>query len=307
MNALARNALACFFRRVDDENFFRALAPTLSIGGAFPLPPPIAGDPLRGQAAQLCTDGYLQLPAAISSAQVHDLVVAVDALHVAGLPPVFAYVYDDFWHPTVALDAVAQAAIGPFDVLDDVWAWHIDAGVGNAGWSPHRGRDVWERQSDGRPGTLNVWIALTDVPASGCCMHIVPLGDDPFYPADLNRIDVDPRGAHALPVTAGTALAWDANVLHWGGRNSTPDDPTRVSLSFTLRSRAAARLPGTAAVQPATLSFRSRLDLIAQQILTYAPREPGFPVEVVEWARTTTALLMAQGAADVPRAHHRSG
>ena len=108
---------------------------------------------------------------------------------------------------------------------------------------------------------MNVWIALSDVGEESACMHVVPFDRDPHYPNALDRVDVDPALAIPLPVPAGSVLAWNANVLHWGGEMK-PGAPPRVSMSFTLRRAA---LPSSRRAA----TFEARVDLVADMLVTY--------------------------------------
>jgi hypothetical protein len=227
------------------------------------------------------------VPEVVEVAQAELMAAAIDNLDARGVPPVFAYVYDAFWDPLARLDPVLESVLGPFDVLDDAWAWRISAGA--SGWPPHRGDAIAERSATGGPVTLNAWIALTDVTAADACIHVVPLSEDPSYPDHLDRVDVPAGAARALPVAVGTALLWNANVLHWGGECRRPSRG-RISFSYTLRARAG-RTSATPPVNLATSSFRSRLDLVARQISIYAGQERSFPPAALEWARATIGML----------------
>jgi hypothetical protein len=282
------NRVRELFGQVESADFFRALNPHLTIGRAAGAPARAPQAPLGARLDALRREGHAAAPGIVAAAEAEGMARAIGNLEASGVPAVFAYVYDAFWEPLLSLAPLVESALGPFDVLDDVWAWLVPAG--RSGWSPHRGRSILERSSGGRPVTLNVWIALTEVTAADACIHVVPLNEDPFYPDRLLRVDV-PRGlGRALPAAAGTALLWDANVLHWGGACVGPGR-RRVSISYTLRARAAAPIPGTTPVIPAALSFRARLDLVARQIATYAEKERVFSPAAEEWARATAGFL----------------
>jgi hypothetical protein len=267
--------------------FFRALNPRLAVDGDVVATPESSPVSLGDRLDRLCREGYCDLPRIVDVAAAEQMAAAIDNLGARGVPPVFAYVYDAFWDPLASLAAPVAAVLGAFDVLDDVWAWRISAGT--SGWGPHRGQSIAERSPTGRPVMLNVWIALTDVSTADACIHVVPLNEDPSYPDHLDRVDVPFGAARVLPAAAGTALLWNANVLHWGGECRSPSRG-RVSFSYTLRARAAARLAGTP-VNLATFSFRSRLDLVARQIVTYSGHEPSFPSAAREWAHATVGML----------------
>jgi hypothetical protein len=204
---------------------------------------------------------------------------AVLAVTDAGLPPVFAYVFDALWEPLSVLAPFANASLGPFDVLADVWAFRIEPGA--SGWPPHRGFVEDTPQCT----TLNVWIALGRATRETSCMFAVPLDRDPSFPTDLASTRA-PEGAEiALEVSAGDVLAWDARVLHWGGPMSETATEPRVSATFTLRSRAC-RLVGLPVLDLGALDLRARLDLVAGEIVKYQEHAKVAP-DLLEWARLT--------------------
>lgn len=235
--------------------------------------------------ARLGRDGYLELAEAAAPAPCARLVTGIGQLLAAGLPAAAVYLFDEPWRLGEGLCARMSALVGePYVLLNDVWAWQIAAG--SRGWAPHRGST---EQLDRRaPELLNVWVALSDAPEERSCMHVVPLDADPAYPAELDHIEVPPGASRALPVTAGTALAWNANVLHWGGACAVTATAPRVSCSFSLaRGAFARRFPLAGA---ATRSFEERLDALALQVETYGEGQPDVHDEVREWARATCAL-----------------
>lgn len=257
-----------------------------------------AGEPLvapsaRGLDVALSTDGYARLGGVVPRERARALAAAVERLAERGLPAVFGYALDAFWAPLDGLLPALEAALGPLEVLADAWAWHIPAEVGRAGWPPHRGVYEKVRDSAGRPALVNVWLALSDVAHDTACLHVVPLGRDPGYPDELRREPLPTSGAVALEVSAGDALVWDANVVHWGGPMLPGARGARVSLSYTLRARAHGHAPTLAehaAVAWRGASRRARLDLVAEQVLRYGHLDGRLSPGVLEWAATVAAL-----------------
>jgi hypothetical protein len=267
-------------------SFWKGLAPSLSLGERLPSPTPLSCE-LGKERAQLISEGVTRIDGALDPTQAEVLAGAVRALVNLGLPPLFVFVYDEAWTVAQRLEPAARSLIGPTDLLADVWAWHVPPA--HAGWSAHRGWYDLVRDGLGPPKLLNAWVALTDVGANGACMMVVPLSEDPSYPSSLGRHDVRPNAARALPVQAGTALFWDANVLHWSARSSQ-DAPPRMSVSFTFRA-----LGGPAAEieridTDAPLDLRARLDVIADQIVRYAGQDASVPSRLRDWAHVTCAL-----------------
>lgn len=276
---------------IENEAFFHELAPDLPISptielatrGAVPGAPPFASWP---------ASGHLAIPGLVAPDEARRMANAIRALVYAGVPALFAYVYDAFWMPLGPLLAALEPLVGRCHALRDVWAWLVPIGDQHGGWKPHRGTYVVERTSSGAPGTINVWIALTDTTPDNACMHAVPLDRDVAYPSRLDDVSVDPQLAAPLPAAAGTALAWDSNLLHWGGRSSARARAPRISFSYTLRASELPS-PGTEPVDFEHLSFRARLDLIAQMIGIYGENEPP-PEPIRTWARMLALLDVAR-------------
>lgn len=247
-----------------------------------------ATDPARLEDALekpwLSREGYVVLREAESLDRCRRLVTGIAQLVAAGLPAVAVYAFDETWQLGERVRARLSALVGQeYVLLDDAWAWQIEPGHGR-GWPPHRG---WVEPLDRiAPEIINVWVALTEVTTERSCMHVVPLDEDARYPAALDRTDAPAEKVRALPVAAGTALAWNANLLHWGGACSARAPGPRVSCSFSVaRGALAQRLPAASA-----MDLQSRLDSIALQIETYGEGQPDVSEEARVWARATNAL-----------------
>ena len=243
----------------------------------------------------LAQDGIAGLRGAVERDVRDALVSATDALAARGLPACFVYAFDEAWAIGEALRARIATLTGrEYRLIEDVWAWRVAPGT--RGWPPHRGisHACLDRQA---PEVLNVWVALSDVTADRSCMHAVPLNDDPDYPSALSRTEAAPASIRALPLAAGDALFWNANVLHWGGRCAERAAGPRVSCSFTLaRSDAEGRLVGDLIPlrAAAALDLSARMDMIARMIAVYG--DLAQPSEVVrEWATLTHALASRFG------------
>jgi len=263
----ARDAL----RAARERAFWLEKAPGLHIGELGASAHAGALD-VREEKQRLETAGWSRFDRLVPAEDARRLAEGIRCLHDANIPTPFLYVFDEPWAITTRgrFTPTFAALMGATPrVLPDAWAWYV---VEGRGWAPHRG--VTERGTE----LLNVWIALSDVGEESACMHVVPLDRDPHWPGALERVDVDPARAVALPVPAGSVLAWNANVLHWGGEMK-PGAPPRVSMSFTLA-------PGAPTEPPA---FEERIDLVADMLLAY--REPaGVSGPWLEWARLWSGM-----------------
>ena len=271
-----------WFARIESQRFFDELAPNMTIGrwsSWLQEGKPGSGRSVRS-AETFDHDGLFFVDDVITGPRCADMADAVLALRAAGLPALFAYVYDQFWEPLAVAAQATESLIGPVVALADIWAWYLSAGGAEQGWAAHRGTYALEKAASGATATVNVWIPLVDVCAENACMWAVPLSDDPDYPANLERCSGIAAGK-PLPARAGTLVGWNANVLHWGGQMSPKAKTPRISLSFTLR---AADNLADYSVLPGNMDFRARLDLIAQMVGTYVEHVTELPNYVVRWA-----------------------
>jgi phytanoyl-CoA dioxygenase PhyH len=201
-------------------------------------------------------------------------------------------VYDETWHILDSLRPRLSPLIGSdFEVLADVWAWYLDPRTDRGGWPLHRGWYDDVRDASGMPGLVNVWVSLTDATERNACMHVVPLDRDPHYPKDLHNLTALGDAGLALPAPAGSALVWNANAAHWGGTCDPSFGEPRISLSFTAKRRAD-RVAGVPSLR-LPLTFRERLDLIAEQFETYGNQELGPERNEMRWARLVRTMCEA--------------
>lgn len=215
---------------------------------------------------------------------------AVVAITNAGLPGVFAYVYDPFWETALlakrAVAAFAQVECKRVRVLPDVWAFFVPPGPENRGWAPHRGVSSPNHDADGHVKLVNVWFALSAATRASSCMYVVPLDRDPHVPGSLERLPDESAGI-ACELAPGGALLWDANVAHWGGASSARAVSPRISASYTCSTELT---PGVRPVDLNDLGFERRLAIIADQISTYAEVDGRVAPEIVAWARVFRTL-----------------
>lgn len=216
------------------------------------------------------------------------LCAAVDAVVANGLPGVFVYLFDETWSVGETVrGAMSRLFAEEYVLAADAWAWSLPPG--GRGWPAHRGISTMLLDRE-RPEVLNVWVALSDVSLDRACMSFVALEDDPGYPSSLASVDVPLHGVMPLPVPASTVLAWNANVLHWGGACATTAAGPRTSCSFTLVRRDAVERTATPVLDLGALDAARRLDLVAEQIVTYGEGQPDVNSDVLSWARAVAAF-----------------
>lgn len=162
------------------------------------------------------------------------LRAAVDAVRALGLPPVFAFVYDEAWRAFHDAHQLVAAGMGEdFVQLPAIWGWHLDPTTEAKGFVPHRDRGHLPAPTVGRQNYLTVWLALTEATTRNGCMMVLPGQWDPGYhgkggPAPMVG---DFQNFRALPCSAGSFYVWNAHLLHWGGRASRRADGPRISIA----------------------------------------------------------------------------
>ena len=256
-----------------DRDGWRARAPGLHIGEDAVFRDAKAFRPGNEQAADLSArireEGYFQLhhDTGLNLSLMADTVRRFSA---EGISPVFAFLFDEFWAPFHALDALYGSILGRYGLLPHCWVWNVDPRKGDAGWNPHRDMGHVSLRPDGSPIAITTWIPLSEANPLNSCMYMVPAHADPVYgtPRDKEML-FDLPSIRALPVQPGEVLVWNQAVLHWGSRSSPRAEASRVSMAFEFQrlDSPAFALP---IIQPGKpLSFEDRLKLIARQVLQY--------------------------------------
>jgi hypothetical protein len=271
----------------------KALAEGLPIGPSIVTDPDdshvVVGDADEG--SWLAREGYAVLHGTVADQRLRESLARVMQRCVeAGLPAVFVYLLDDVWRIGDALRSRVSAMLGRAYLLEqDGWAWWNPPGQRGWIWPAHRD---WSKPcSREAPERLNVWVALSDVPADRSCIYAVPLHADPHYPSRLDQTSTRLEVVRALPVEAGTALVWNENMLHWAGECSQRSGAPRVVISYSARRTDAEPRFCKRPLGLDTLDPLARVDLVAGLIAFYSDRAaPDVSPDVLRWAEATVAL-----------------
>ena len=211
---------------------------------------------------------------------VDPLRECVKCLHERRIPLPFAFVYDEFWHAFQGVAAFIEAALGKgYRALPDFWVWYVVPSEESAGWSPHRDRVQRTLDRDNSPHSLTVWLALSEATPLNGCIYVLPAHlDERFerrvWDGEDNIVVQAPQNVRAVPATAGSMLAWNQNVLHWGGRSSRLATSPRCSAAFEFQ-RGEKPPFNSPLLDPRRIPpFRERLGLIGKQVLQYKHMYP---------------------------------
>jgi len=278
-SVIPENEVKNLFQKTVDCAYWRTLCPDLGIMITQNFED-LQGEPLSSEqaswaCAHLDRHGYFQIPGIIAPAVVARMYKAVEKLRSAGWPPVFSFVYDEFWAipRTPSLVSFLSRKLGTGYVQSaGIWTYRIDPEARASGWAPH----VDSRNDEER---ITIWIPLTDATIDNGCMYVIPQDRvPPTLPACYldwtgvsgNELGILLRNVTPLPATAGSALGWNNSLIHWGGRASGAAAFPRISIGVEFMSkRASPRSWETPVFDLHLPDFASRLRAIGQSILYY--------------------------------------
>jgi hypothetical protein len=258
----------------ESPDFWRNLCPELRIQAplsrkAFEI------DDVEELVQLLRFDGYVNVPGVVPPGEIAQLRACIECLHERRIPVVFAFVYDEFWLAFQGLTTFLRAALGEgYRALPDFWVWRVEPSERDGGWEPHRDCAAPTLDRDNSPHSLTVWLALSEVTPLNGCIYVLPAylddrfrrrvwdGDEELFVEDLQNI-------RALPAVPGSMLAWNHNLLHWGGRASRRAREPRLSAAFEFQR--GDKPPFNQPLLDASHwpPFRERLGLIGKQVLQY--------------------------------------
>ena len=214
-------------------------------------------------------DGYFQL-AHDFGLDLAKMAETVRHFSAAGIPPVFCFLFDEFWAPFHALHAMYCGLLGPYGFLPDFWVWNVDPVKGEAGWKPHRDRGRIALRDDGGPVSLTTWIPLSDATPLNSCMYVVPAHADPAYGTPReSEFHFELPAIRALPATPGEILVWNQAVLHWGSCSSCQATESRISIAFEFQANDSKPFNTPILPPEKPVPFELRLRLVAKQLLQY--------------------------------------
>lgn len=222
-------------------------------------------------------DGYFHVSFNDWNLPLDKMAACITTLKDNDINPTWCFVYDEFWILSTRIHSYIQSILGNnYYKLPDMWAWHIDPSNNERGWTIHRDRKPGSTYNTGAPRSLSVWIPLTAATTENSCMHIVPQSEDPncqstgeLYYANWDESLYAGKEV-AIPCNAGDIVAWNQQVLHWGGATSNTSAAPRISVGIEFADNSTQDLEDPDYIYPvkpwldpfAIPSFNSRVDLI---------------------------------------------
>lgn len=223
------------------------------------------------QRKKLLKEGYAHLKSPGSTIKTEPIIKVFETLDALGLPPVFAFVYDEPWLLNTQLkNFLSDVLDDSYYLLPDFWAWLVKPG--ESGWSPHRDKP---RGGSPEPDIINsvtVWIPLTEANPQNGCIYVLPADRDPMYKVDNPQPGFPGQLAdiRALPASPGDILVWTQQILHWGSHAS--DDhhmQPRMNVAFEYQRGDIAAYNQPLLEPGSLLCFEHRIALISRMIMQY--------------------------------------
>jgi hypothetical protein len=303
------------FEQLETAAFWRELMPDLAVQPDHDQPVTVLTPNETTSNAMLRIldrEGYVQLPRSQDVEHMAKLARLVEAVRALGLPPVFSFIYDEMWQPYRRLGPVIDCLLrGRHAMMPHLWAWYIDPGNGEAGWTPHCDRPGRAVYADLRPKAITIWIPLTEATTLNGCMYLIPKHRDNCYgQIDKENFNLDLADIRALPAVPGDSLIWTQDVTHWGSRTSEMAKGPRLSMSVEFQRRDEPPLSNFVIRPDQGMTFERKLALIGHAIVNYQHmhRLDGDLVTAARRWRGRIPALFGLGAIRLgdpsPPAHH---
>jgi hypothetical protein len=265
---------------LQDKTFWLKLCNGFSISEDQPLGGSLAkrsssSNKLRDDDWEVCKitmhqDGYFAYDSWFDPELIERMAAVIEKLTSNDIPPIFCFVFDEFWEVLTQVDPMMKDLVGEYWLLPAVWAWHVTAD-NQSGFAPHRDqvRDVGV-DDDEHLDYLTCWIPLTDLNHLSSCISLLPASKDADYDSGTQETRVENlQDIRTLQGKKGSVFCWTTGVIHWGTSQSRLGRP-RISIGFYVQNPEAECYDPPPMDLEKPLSLRSRLSLIGQQIIHYS-------------------------------------
>ncbi|KAI3656047.1 hypothetical protein MP638_000945 [Amoeboaphelidium occidentale] len=231
----------------------------------------IEDDILEFYSTSLRDSGYFMLPPdlllrAVGAQVFKKLSESVIRLQEAGWHPWFLCMYDEPFIILHHLESFVRKVTKNDQVKCnfDFLAWHVNSLEGDAGFSPHRDRQLDNVKEsftiEDFPKYVTTWIPLTDAVPENGCLYVIPKEYDPGY-IDGDLSDTDPmvralnshdtnvdhnknvpfgcsyrgfQNIRALPCSSGSCVVFSHRIIHWGSRSVKGYPHPRIAMAFAF-------------------------------------------------------------------------
>lgn len=266
-----------------DPGFWMRVNPHLTITdrpfpASAPPRPGLTPPEVERGLAQLDGSGFITTPPVVPETVMAPMRTAIAALAAQHIPTYFACVYDEFYQCFAGLDPLLVPVLGESyrGVGHGLAAFHVpprsaSRDTATAAVPPHRdslGPDPRVLAGE-RPGILNVWIALTDVTTADSCIYAVPRYADAAYATatrDVTLAQFGLQDVRALPVAAGSLIAWSTHLAHWGSCSTPEATGPRMSLALYFQRADLPAYDPSVFDRGGVVTFAQRMRWILQSI-----------------------------------------
>lgn len=252
-----------------DPQFWLSIAPYFTITGEKNCKPfKLSNVEKEYNKNRIFIEGYTHLQNPGLKAPFGEMADLFQKIVDMGLPPVFSFVFEEFWNLSFQLDDFVRGVLHEdYAMLPDFWAWLIKPG--SSGFAPHRDKGPDSLFMDRRPKSITVWLPITEAHPLNGCMYILPANRDRFYGIN-QQFGGTLADVRALPGKPGDVFSWTQHAFHWSAHAADEHMlPPRMSVAFEFQRRdiPAYNVPLLkSGVMP---PFEQRLSLIAKQVLQY--------------------------------------
>ncbi len=267
--------------KIEDVNFWRALSPGLAI-----TDDPFAGSEARPKldphlrAAyrdQVRIEGYFQTGRLVSEVTLKQMLEAIENVRNAGLPNMFALLYDAFYQALAQVSPALSAVLSEgWRLIPNFWVYYIEPSDHGKGFEPHRDAEYANTiDENGMPAVLTAWITVTEATPLNSCMYLLPRNRDSQYNDAVHNLktgwdQMALQDLRALPTAAGTLSCWDQYVFHYGSRSCQRAPAPRVSIAMYCQRGDIPPVDDRAIEIPSRLDFKTRLGIICRGLRRYS-------------------------------------
>ena len=231
--------LRSYFLKANSADYWRRLNPNLKVcSGVLNRSVeklPLTSRENKSLVGRIAADGFFQTSRFLSGPLIQRMRRCVETLKRHGWPPVFAFVYDEFWLLPRAPSIVRflRAVLGrEYRQLPHLWCHYITPVSGYSGWSAHVDGST-------ESGRLSLWFPLSDATLENGCMYVIPKGRLPtglitkwgHHNVTPEELRIFLQGSRAIPTPAGSVIGWEFGLIHWGSTVGIASEP-RISFSL---------------------------------------------------------------------------
>lgn len=279
-HAISSDESRLLVARATAATYWESIAPRLTVSQARPVSEfGGASNDVSEPVGEYRRCGFCTSDDVFAVHRLAELEEAVMAVHRAGWPMVFAFVFDQFWTLLQApkLERFITELVGTaYQTTPRFWANYVSPTAGGAGFLPH--------VDGGDDHTVTCWVPLTRASADNGCIYVVERSPaSRALIAQFRELNAFSRQqmsillshSRALPLRPGGFAAWPQDTIHWGGMFRRGAARLALSWEFTSVAQGQTDSALSVALSPdrPLPAFEDRLRWICQSLLKFRGRE----------------------------------